>query len=381
MHETSSPVELLLPIRRGDRLSLRIQIEHQLRQAIRRGTLRPGARVPSTRDLAKQLGISRGVVVNAYSQLSAEGYLIVRQGSRPRVSEAVAGTTEDEPTPAVDSARFDFRLGVPDVSRFPRDAWLRSLRSGLSSMTTADLGYGDARGTDRLRSALAEYLGRVRGVVASAERVVVTSGYLQGLTLVCRALSAAGARRIAFEDPSDLEPRVVAGRAGLEVVPVAVDASGLLVEELTTKRVDAVVVTPAHQFPTGTVLAADRRAALTDFLRRRDAIAIEDDYDAEYRYDRAPVGALQGLDPERVVYAGSTSKTLARALRSASLVVPHIPLAGLEDWARSWRLSWPGWFAIPTTHSWSSATTASRSFPGSSPRPTSRCCTPARRAR
>ena len=189
MHETSSPVELLLPMRRGDRLPLRIQIEHQLRQAIRRGTLRPGARVPSTRDLAKQLGISRGVVVNAYSQLSAEGYLIVRQGSRPRVSEAVAGTTEDEPTPAVDSARFDFRLGVPDVSRFPRDAWLRSLRSGLSSMTTADLGYGDARGTDRLRSALAEYLGRVRGVVASAERVVVTSGYLQGLTLVCRASS------------------------------------------------------------------------------------------------------------------------------------------------------------------------------------------------
>lgn len=330
IYETSFPTDLLLQLRRSDRGPLRGQIESQLRQAIRSGTVRPGTRMPSTRDLASQLGISRGVVVNAYAQLGAEGYLIVRQGSRPRVSETAAGPTEAAPPPpTVETVRFDFRLGVPDVSRFPRDAWLRSVRSGISSMTTADLGYGDARGTVRLRSTLAEYLGRVRGVVASPERIVVTSGYLQGVNLVCRALAAAGARRIAFENPSDTEPRIVAGRAGLEVVPIAVDASGLRVEELASNKVDAVVVTPAHQFPTGAVLAADRRAALTEWLRRRGAIAIEDDYDAEYRYDRAPVGALQGLDPERVVYAGSTSKTLAPALRTGWLVVPHPLLEGV----------------------------------------------------
>ena len=196
-------------------------------------------------------------------------------------------------------------------------------------MTTADLGYGDARGTVRLRSTLAEYLGRVRGVVASPERIVVTSGYLQGVNLVCRALAAAGARRIAFENLSDTEPRIVAGRAGLEVVPIAVDASGLRVEELASNKVDAVVVTPAHQFPTGAVLAADRRAALTEWLRRRGAIAIEDDYDAEYRYDRAPLGALQGLDPERVVYAGSTSAKPSPSLRTGLARCPHLGLEGV----------------------------------------------------
>jgi GntR family transcriptional regulator/MocR family aminotransferase len=323
MNETSSPIELLVVLSRGERRPMRAQIEDQLREAIRRGALRPGARVPSTRDLARQLGVSRGVVVNAYSQLGAEGYIVLRQGSRPQVSDAAARPADEERPRVMESVRFDFRLGVPDVSRFPRDAWLRCVRSGLSRMSTLDFGYGDERGVEGLRSALAEYLGRVRGVVATAERVVVTSGYLQGFSLVCRALAVGGAIRIAFENPSDTEPRIVAARAGLEVVPAGVDESGLRVDELEEKDVDAVVVTPAHQFPTGSLMAAGRRAALTEWLRRHDAIAIEDDYDAEYRYDRAPVGALQGLDPERVVYAGSTSKTLAPALRIGWLVVPE----------------------------------------------------------
>jgi GntR family transcriptional regulator/MocR family aminotransferase len=322
MNETSWPTELLVVLSREDRRPLRVQIEEKLREAIRRGTLRPGAQVPSTRDLARQLGVSRGVVVNAYSQLGAEGYLALRQGSRPRVSEAAARPAQAE-TPAIpEIVRFDFRLGVPDVSRFPRDVWIRCIRSGLSRMSTMDLGYGDERGVEALRSALADYLGRVRGVVATPERVVVTSGYLQGLSLVCRALAAAGVTRIAFENPSDTQPRIVAARAGLEIVPVGVDESGLQVEELEQKDVGAVVVTPAHQFPTGALMAAGRRAALAEWLRRRDAFAIEDDYDAEYRYDRSPVGALQGLNPERIIYAGSTSKTLAPALRIGWLVVP-----------------------------------------------------------
>lgn len=331
LDETSQPVELLLAVRRDGRRSLGAQIEDQLRRAIRAGTLRPATALPSTRDLARQLGVSRGVVVNAYGQLAAEGYLLLQQGSRARVSDAAVLTTpRSEAAPAVERPRFDFRPGVPDVSTFPRTAWLRSLREAVGRMVDADLRYGDPRGVEPLRSALAEYLGRVRGVVADPARVVVTSGYAQGAGLVCRALAAAGAKRIAVEDPSHPEQRLIAARAGLELVPIGVDEAGLRVEELERADAAAVIVTPAHQFPTGAVLAPERRAALLTWLRARDAVAIEDDYDAEYRYDRAPVGALQGLEPDRIVYAGSLSKTLAPALRLGWLVVPPRLLAAVS---------------------------------------------------
>jgi GntR family transcriptional regulator/MocR family aminotransferase len=310
----------LLSVRRGDG-TLGAQIEDQLRRATREGALRPGTAVPSTRDLARQLGVSRRIVVDAYAQLSAEGYLLLRQGARPRVSETSAAA--GEPTAAEPEAapvRYDFRPSIPDVSTFPRQAWLRSLREALASMTDADLGYGDPRGVEALRAALADYLGRVRGVVAEPSRVMVTCGYSQGLDLVCRTLALGGARQIAFEDPSYPEQKELARRAGLEPVPVAVDERGIRVAELPD--VDAVVLTPAHQHPTGVVLSGDRRSELLAWLRDHDAIAIDDDYDAEYRYDRAAIGALQGLDPERVVYAGSASKTLAPALRIGWLVLP-----------------------------------------------------------
>jgi GntR family transcriptional regulator/MocR family aminotransferase len=324
LDETSQPIELLLSVRREAHGTLGSQIEGRLRTAIRDGALRPGARVPSTRDLARQLGVSRRVVVDAYAQLAAEGYLTVRQGARPQVSAAAVAGSQ---APAVSQppharARFDFRPSTPDVSRFPRAAWLRSLREAVSSVTDADLGYGDPRGVIALRSALAEYLGRVRGVVADPDRLVITSGYTQGLGLVCRALGISGARRVALEDPGNPEDAMVAVRAGLEPVRVGVDAGGIRLDELGRSGADAVVLTPAHQHPTGAVLTGERREELLAWLRREQAIAIEDDYDAEYRYDRAAVGALQGLDPDRVVYAGSASKTLAPALRLGWLVVP-----------------------------------------------------------
>jgi GntR family transcriptional regulator / MocR family aminotransferase len=320
VNETSQPVELLLPVSRGNG-TLGAQIEQQLRRAIRHGALRAGTPVPSTRDLARQLGVSRRVVVDAYAQLAAEGYLVLRQGARPRVSEtsALAG----EPVAAEPSAppvRYDFRPSIPDVSTFPRQAWLRSQREALSTMTDADLGYGDPRGVDALRTALADYLGRVRGVVAEPSRVMISCGYTQGLDLVCRTLARRGATRIAFEDPSYPEQKELARRAGLEPVAVAVDEHGIRVDELPA--VAAVVLTPAHQHPTGVVLSGERRTELLAWLRDHDAFAIDDDYDAEYRYDRDAVGALQGLDPERVVYAGSASKTLAPALRVGWLVLP-----------------------------------------------------------
>ncbi len=329
LDETSQPIELLLSVSRAGSQTLGAQIEDQLRRAIREGALRADARVPSTRDLAGQLGVSRRVVVDAYAQLAAEGYLSLRQGARPRVSEATAlarvapaPTMPPAGTAAALRARFDFRPSVPDVSTFPRTAWLRSLRTALATVTDAELGYGDPRGAEALRSALADYLGRVRGVVADPEHIIITNGYTQGLGLVCHALARAGAKRIALEDPSNPDDGLVAARAGLQPVPIGVDGAGTRVDELQHADADAVVLTPAHQHPTGVVLTGERRAALLAWLRDRDAIAIEDDYDAEYRYDRAAVGALQGLDPDRVVYAGSASKTLAPALRIGWLVTP-----------------------------------------------------------
>src|SRR4051794_24956713 len=330
LNETSQPLELLLSVSRDGEGTLGAQIEEGLRQAIRTRAVRPGAAVPSTRDLARQLGVSRRVVVDAYGQLAAEGYLSLRQGARPRVSDAPAAANGHEPAPAPPPPpRFDFRPSVPDVSSFPRAAWLRATREALATMPDADLQYGDWIGLETLRQALAGYLGRVRGVVADASRIVITSGYTQALTLLCHALAAGGARRIAIEDPANPEQLLIARRAGLEPVPIAVDDEGLRVQELADE--DAVVLTPAHQHPTGAVLSGQRRAALLAWLRDRDALAIEDDYDAEYRYDRAAIGALQGLEPDRVAYAGSASKTLAPALRLGWLVVPPPLLEAIRN--------------------------------------------------
>jgi GntR family transcriptional regulator/MocR family aminotransferase len=324
--EPSRPLELLLAVKRDGSRTLGEQIEAQLRRAVQQGELHAGARLPSTRDLARQLSVSRRVTVDAYTQLAAEGYITLRQGAHPRVAEGaqrVASTpARSEPLAPTPPPRFDFRPARPDVSAFPRRAWARSLRQAVASIADAELIYGDPCGVEPLRNTLAEYLGRSRGVAADPVQVVVTSGYIQGLGIVCRALAATGARRIAIEDPSAPEQGPIARRAGLEPVPVPVDEEGLRVELLGPANVDAVVVTPAHQHPTGVVLSPRRRSALRDWLRSADAIAIEDDYDAEYRYDRAAVGAFQGFEPDRVVYCGSASKTLAPALRMGWLVVP-----------------------------------------------------------
>ena len=316
-------MDLLLTVAKDRPGTLSAQIQGQVRDAVRSGSLRAGTAVPSTRDLARQLGVSRKVAVDAYGQLAAEGYLALRQGAQPRVAPGPFPNSAAPPRPAADApVRFDFRPARPDVSSFPRAAWARCLRDAVNEITVADLGYGDAFGTDALRDGLADYLGRVRGVVASRDRIVVTNGYLQGLGLICRALAGRGARRIACEDPSSVEEGRIAARAGLEAVRVPVDGRGLRVDLLAAAKVDAVILTPAHQHPTGVVLAPDRRTALIAWLRAAGAIAVEDDYDAEYRYDRPAVGALQGLDQDHVVYAGTVSKVLAPALRLGWMVLP-----------------------------------------------------------
>jgi GntR family transcriptional regulator/MocR family aminotransferase len=319
---TSRPLELLLPVRRGSG-TLRAQLERHLREAVRSGRLRPGSALPSSRVLAEQLEISRGVVVEAYDQLAAEGYLVARPGSATRVADAaLVGAAPARPAAPSRPLRYDFRPGVPAVDTFPRSAWLASLRKTLKEAPHTALGYGDARGQQPLREALAAYLGRVRGVAADPELVLVCSGFAQGTALVCRALRRRGARRVAMEDPCHPGQRAIVVASDLEPVPVPVDDHGIRVDHLETAGAEAVLVTPAHQFPTGTVLGPERRTALVEWAQRHQAVIVEDDYDAEYRYDREPIGAVQGLAPDRVVYAGSASKTLAPALRLGWLVLP-----------------------------------------------------------
>jgi GntR family transcriptional regulator / MocR family aminotransferase len=317
--------DLLLRLDRRDRRGLRRQLERELREAIHGGRLAAGATLPASRVLANHLGIARSVVVEAYGQLVADGYLEARQGSGTRVraeaSPAPPGRVPARPDLARGSiARFV--NGIPDQASFPRRAWLRHYRAALQALPDAGLVYAEPQGAPELRAALAGYLGRVRAVRTSPERMLVCGGFAQGLALVSRALRARGLGRIAVEDPCFGYHRHLIANTGLTPVPVQVDERGIDVSALERLDVRAAFVCPAHSYPTGAVLSPGRRAALVAWARRADALVIEDDYDAEFRYDREPVGALQGLAPERVVYGGSTSKTLSPLLRLGWLAAP-----------------------------------------------------------
>jgi GntR family transcriptional regulator / MocR family aminotransferase len=297
-----------------------------VRAAIREQRLAPGQRLPSTRTLAYDLGIARGTVVEAYAQLEAEGYLTARQGAGTWVADvAVAAPGPARIVePAARPGRFDFNPGLPDLAAFPRAAWTGALRRALRDAPARTLGYGDPRGRVELREALAAYLARARGAVADPELIVVCSGLVHGLSLLSRVLHAQGVRWIAMEDPCLWWHRDVASAAGLQVVPVPVDEHGARTEMLDGSDAGAVFLGPAHQFPLGAVLHPERRTAAIAWARTTAGLVIEDDYDAELRYDRQPVGALQALDPEQVAFAGTTSKTLAPGLRLGWLLLPHM---------------------------------------------------------
>lgn len=344
-------MDFFVDLRSHDRTPLRSRLEREIREAVRSGRLLAGAPMPSSRALCAQLGVSRGVVVEAYSQLVAEGYLSARQGARTVVAErARAGTSRRAeadaaaprsgggsayerlgvterhtahrmPVPA-HVPRYDLRYGTPDLSAFPRAAWIAAGARGMRRVPDSRLDYGSAGGAIELREALAGYLGRTRGVIAEADRILVTGGTRHGLGVIWNVLRDRGARGIAIEDPGWGAQRQTVLDAGLEPIPVAVDELGLRAQDLERSSADAVAVTAAHQCPTGVVLAPERRTRLLEWARGRDSIVVEDDYDAEYRYDRDPVGALQGMDPERVAYAGTASKSLAPALRLGWLVLP-----------------------------------------------------------
>ncbi|MFL5959719.1 MAG: PLP-dependent aminotransferase family protein [Gaiellaceae bacterium] len=315
--------DLFLAVDRSCAKALGRQIEDQLRSAIRSGRLRPGRELPSTRGLARDLSVSRGVVVRAYSQLAAEGYLELRRGAAPCVREAANGSRPAAAGLVREKTRYDLRPYLPEATLFPRHAWLRSLRHAVTTAGSADLSYGDPRGLEQLRSEVAAYLGRARGIPAEPDQIVVTAGCTHSLNLVFRMVVRKGAGRIGLENPSDLLVRTIAERAGLMPVGVSLDRDGILVGELAATRAPAVVVSAGHQFPSGSVLAWERQAALLRWADAAGALVVEDEYDAALRTDWTPLSARDGIVRDRIVYLGSTGKTLSPAVRLGWAVLPR----------------------------------------------------------
>ena len=323
MNKVGTNSGVIVVLDRDARTPLHRQIETSLRDSIRAGRLPRGSSLPPSRVLAADLGVSRGVVVEAYQQLTCEGYLASRTGGYTQVAAGPSPARVGLQLARKAPPRIDLSYGRADVSSFPRAAWLRAIRGALASAPNDLFGYLAGSGVPQLRAAIADYLNRVRGTLAHPDQIVISTGYAQGIALLVGVLAATGAKRLALEDPSSGDDALPAARAaGLEVVGVPVDGDGIRVDILRETNADAVILTPSHQWPTGSVLSARNRAALLHWAAERDAVVIEDDYDAEYRYDRTPVGALQGLAPHRVVYAGSASKTLAPGLRMGWFVLP-----------------------------------------------------------
>ncbi|MBL0779708.1 PLP-dependent aminotransferase family protein [Streptomyces albidoflavus] len=312
---------------------LRKGLTDALREAVRSGRLAPGTRLPSSRTLAGDLGIARNTVADAYADLVAEGHLTARQGSGTRVAEQ-AGPAASVPrrqrpvrVPERAGPAHDLTPGTPDLSAFPRAAWLKAARRALTAAPNDAFGYGDPRGRPELRAALAEYLARVRGVAADPERIVVCAGVAHGLKLVTEVLAARaghggrqGPGTVAVETYGLRFHREWLAEEGVGTVPLPFDAEGTDPAGLGGER--AVLLTPTHQFPMGGTLSPARRAAVVDWARRTGGLILEDDYDGEFRHDRRPVGALQGLAPDRVAYFGTASKALAPGLRLGWLVLP-----------------------------------------------------------
>ncbi|MFI7064677.1 PLP-dependent aminotransferase family protein [Kribbella sp. NPDC050124] len=320
MEDSGADLHLDLTAARG-----RNDLVRALHDSIRSGRLPAGTRLPSSRSLAKDLGIARNTVADAYGQLVAEGWLTARQGSGTVVANRT-GTPPDAVPPLsaslseAKSFRYDLTPGAPDLAIFPRGEWLAAARKALPSAPNEAFGYGDPRGRIELRRMLADYLARARGVRADPERILICSGFVQALSLLSEVLRSQGGTSVSVEEFGYALHLDVIRSRGLEPVPVRVDELGACVSGLSGQ---GALLTPAHQMPTGVPLAPERRTAAVEWAREAGAVLIEDDYDGEFRYDRQAVGALQALDPERVVYTGTASKSLAPGIRLAWMVLPQ----------------------------------------------------------
>jgi GntR family transcriptional regulator/MocR family aminotransferase len=306
---------------------VRAALEAALREGVQTGRLAGGTRLPASRTLAADLGIARNTVADAYGQLVAEGWLTARQGSGTHVAEHAAARSTAPPADGTPTAepRYSLRPGLPDLSAFPRAAWLAAARRAISAAPSEAFGYADPRGQPELRAALAAYLARARGAWAPADQIVICSGFTQALSLLCRVLASRGAAAVSVEAFGHQHHRDVIQASGLSPRPIPVDDDGAVIDQISGSG--AVLLTPSHQFPLGMALAPHRRTQAVQWARRTGGVVIEDDYDGEFRYDRRAVGAVQALAPEHVIYAGTASKTLAPAVRLAWIVVPRPLLA------------------------------------------------------
>ncbi len=316
-----------------DRRRKAASLEESLRGAVRDRRIDAGTRLPASRTLAADLGIARNVVAEVYGRLAAEGWLETRVGAGTwvagRPGRHATGTTADpaSPTRRLD---LDLRGGIPDASSFPRREWATAARRATLELPSSAFGYGPRLGSPALRSTLAEYLGRTRGVWTENGRVAITRGFGAALATVGRTLVAEGVRRIAVEEYGHEAHRGILRAAGLDVVALPVDADGAVVDRLGDLAVDAVLLTPAHQFPTGVALSPGRRIEVIEWAERSGALIIEDDYDGEFRYDRRAIGALQSLAPGLVAYLGTASKSLAPAVGIGWAVVPERLATGFD---------------------------------------------------
>jgi len=351
-------MQFVIPLsKRGDPLF--VQVYRGLRQAILSGTFRGGDRLPSTRDLSDELGLSRTVVVLAYDQLVAEGFAAGRGGSGTYVAAGLGGSrppraehaatirlsrygeaaadvaaTVDFPGRRSTPVRYDFAYGGRgDIETFPFEMWRRILLRHARKAPARELDYATAAGSLALRKAISVHLGRARGVVSDPSQIIVVNGSQQALDLVARVLIERG-DTVAIEDPQYQGAREIYRTAGARLQPVPVDREGLNPGKLP-RNARLAFVTPSHQFPTGAILPIARRLALLDWARRNDAVVVEDDYDGEFRYDGQPLESLQGLDREgRVIYIGTFSRTVFSALRIGYLVAPKslVPALTSAKW-------------------------------------------------
>ena len=312
----------------------------RVRDAIADGRLAVGSRLPATRQLAAELQVSRGVVTEAYQRLTEDGHVSGRGRAGTVVVAAPIGTTSaasgraNASRPALDTpgleifdamraveARIDLTPGIPDLAAFPRAAWLKAERAVLAELSASAFGYGDPAGTPALRRAVANWLAHNRGIKADPADLIIVAGVAQAIVLVAQVLGWEGITELAVEDPGSLGSRQHLHLWGMRTPPIPVDADGLRVDVLRDSGAPAVMVTPAHQFPMGVVLDGERRRELMQWATDGGLI-LEDDYDAEHRYDRPPVPALRAMLAEHVIYMGSVSKLLAPALRIGWMLPP-----------------------------------------------------------
>jgi GntR family transcriptional regulator / MocR family aminotransferase len=298
--------------------TLRRALQRTLQEAIEGGALRPGVRLPSSRALAAELGISRGVVTDAYEQLAIRGFLESHDRAAPTVAQ-LPTTSSQRRAAAVERFTYDFIPTTPDVTLFPMARWVRAAQRAARASPVSALDYGESAGELLLRDMLADHLGRTRGVRADAAQITVVQGAAQAIDLVLRALRSLGVGTITVENPSHTTQPERIREQGFELAAQPVDEEGIVLDGLAD---GAVLVTPSHQFPTGVVLSEPRRDGLVHWAEAAGGLIIEDDYDAEFRYDREPVRALQGTAPDHVVQIGTVSKTLVPALRLGWIVAP-----------------------------------------------------------